>query len=201
MLRTVVGGLLLAVVAWHGPSATQAATLLGSQGTPSAAAVGACDVAPRTLDELLAIAGTEPGSFVSAILGTPTVTPELPVGGAPADEAVVDAVAATVQAQFACINAGDLLRVASFWSDEFIQQGLGGVAEENLAFLTTPTPLPAVDRSTLVSIMDVRRLGDDRVTAVVTTTNETALSIFVESEGRYLLDDSIVLSRGGTPTP
>lgn len=193
--RALIISVLLVIGVPH--AAAQAA----SEATPASAATEtACRIAPRTIDELVALTEGAPGSWQSRFLGTPVATPPPPSGGVPADQRVVDAVGATVWEQIACINAGDLMRAAALWSDDYIRHSLGGLPEEALVSLSTPTPLPEVDRAILQMVDEVRLLDDGRFTAVVTTTDATSLVVFVESDGRYLIDDSIVLSRHGTPT-
>ena len=185
-----------------GSDAVSAANRTTSQAaSPTAAGAASCKVAPRSLGALIELTETSGGLVQSAALGTPIAPQVPPSGGVPADRDVTAAAEELVAEQVACTNAGDLPRAASLWSDDYVRRLLGGLSIEVLTELSTPTPLPEVDQAVLKSVQDVRVLDDGRMSAVVTTTDATSLVVFVESDGRYLIDDSIVLSPRGTPAP
>src|SRR5687767_8583314 len=74
-----------------------------------------CVIEPATADEIEVILGTPVGE------PTDSATPFVPAAGEPADAETSAAVLATLRQVFACANAGDPLRVASFFTDDFVR--------------------------------------------------------------------------------
>lgn len=195
VLALILGAVLVAATARAVPLTSS------QQAPPTVSGASACQVAPRSLDDLVALTRTAVGAAQAFSLGTPISTQTPPSAGVPADRSVIAEVVKTVEEQVACLNAGDLLHVTALWSDDYVKRTLGGLPAEVLGHVATPTPLIEDDRAILESISDVRLLNDGRVTAVVTTDDATSLVVFVESNGRYLIDDNFTLSGDGTPTP
>ena len=73
----------------------------------------ACLTAPRTVEA------------IQALVETPAVSPDPPPvdpsAGEPADQATVNAIAATTRELIACDNAGDRLRQLALFSDESVR--------------------------------------------------------------------------------
>lgn len=184
------------------------ARALAQEVTP-AASVGeavdpaACQVEPRSADEVLALWYPENEA------GTPVVaTPDAEVRltsvpaplGEPADAETVEAVTATLREALACTNAGDFRRILSFFTDPLIQQfrpAPGQTADETLAALRAPSqPLPTEQRTRLLAITDISVMADRRIGVVVITDDpteppedaETVVVVLVEESGRWLID-------------
>lgn len=186
-----------------------------------------CQVEPRAADDLIAvwfpggtpIAATPEGSPADASGtaldvnedGTPVgAVIDVPVGE-PADAETIDAVTATVREVFACFNAGDFGRALSLFSDNLVA-GFGPEPGESIedvrGFLEAePTPAPEGQRIVLIAVTDVVVMDDGRVGAIVTSNDptvepegmETALVIFVEEDGRWLVDEVIEEAVGAAP--
>lgn len=157
-----------------------------------------CTVTPRSLDEISELAKTPPPAE------PPNATE---TGGGPVDEATRDQIVAVAHEMVACANAGDILRRLALYSDDRLRfaypQGPTSALE---AIAGKPIPVSEVERVALVSVDDVRRLDDGRVGARVivdnptnhshdpnatsTTQQEAARLIFVQNDGRWLVDES-----------
>jgi len=125
--------------------------------------------------------------------------------GEPADEETVAAITATVREAIACTNTGNFLLVLAFVTDDYVRETSEGepLTEEDAAFYeATPPPLPEDQYLTLHAVREVRVLGDGRVGALVESQNPTTIPgdrdtidvdffIFVEEDGRYLIDESV----------
>lgn len=141
----------------------------------------------------------------------PPRPPPLPVGN-PADAATRQAIDLAVREIEACINAGDLARLYALFSDEFILDG-EAVDEGRLAFLDDTAPQPRLrgDRALFIGPWATQALEDGRVMAAVRLGNarefypdgdETRLLLFVNRDGRWLLDEIIsVVSVEGRRKP
>jgi hypothetical protein len=185
--------LILLVV---GPAMTRA-----RQATPSAFSVtpdpAECLVEPRRVESL--------GAALAPAAGVPTsAVPSDAAGQAePADAATVAAITTTAHEFIACVNAGDLRRVFALYSDDFLRRhaeelGLGDPA--GLDDLATPDPPPTELRWALLAVADVFVRPDGRAVARVIMDNpagvsaeENAYFVFVPVEGRWLVDDVVVL--------
>lgn len=160
----------------------------------------ACDVAPRSLEETLALVSPESGA------GTPSngrpIEP-LPAG-IPADAETFAGVSATVRQLEACINDGQLFRFMALFSDESLRRMPGGEnagAELSMIAASTPAPIPPGRRSVVIGPWHVEMLPDGRVLAAVVwfgTETDTCVDpnrvtalIFVERDGRWLVDELI----------
>ena len=145
-----------------------------------------------TTDDVLAVLAATPATPVAA-------TPEtVDAQGMPADAATADAVRATLLQVFACANAGDPLRFASLYSDQFLRDFFGGVPQADLeAFLGMPAqPLPAEQRRIIRGVGDVELLPDGRARVVIILdepddprTEEPDTVILRQVDGRWLVDE------------
>jgi hypothetical protein len=156
---------------------------------PVASDPGECDVEPTPIEE------------IAAILGTPIAKPEvsatqfLSPAGHPADAETSDEVVSTLRQVFACANAGDPLRVASLFTDDFACDFFGGVPLPDL-FSVPPQPLPQDQKRIIVRIGDVQRLPDGRAGVMIVLdepddprTEEPDYAILEQVEGRWLGDE------------
>ena len=163
-----------------------------------------CTAEPVTIDELLALTGATP------IPGTPNAgmeeTAATPAAfalpeGEPADEETVAAVTATLREALACLNTGNFLTAFAFFSEDFQRRDLEEfpITEADVAFFeATPQALPAEWHASLLAVREARVLEDGRVGALVETIfpdeapgAQVDFIIFVEEDGRWLLDEII----------
>jgi hypothetical protein len=130
---------------------------------PAAPDPSECVVAPTSIEEVEGILATPVAEPAGA--ATPFVAPE----GVPTDAKTTAEVAATLHQVLACANAGDPLRVASLYTDNFLRDFFGGVPRDDLlAFLTTPArPLPEDQKRIIVRIGEVRLLPDGRAGVMI----------------------------------
>ena len=114
----------------------------------------------------------------------------------------------TARELVACSNAGDILRRLALYSDERLHFAYpDGPTRALDAIAKNPLPLGLADRVALISVDDVRKLEDGRVSAEVTVENpanhthdpnavatpsprETARLIFVQQDGRWRVDET-----------
>jgi hypothetical protein len=145
-----------------------------------------------------------PVEEIGAILGTPvaetgdSATPFVPLVGAPADVETSAEVVATLRQVFACANAGDRLRVASLFTDDFVHNFFGGVPREGLLdyLAIPPQPLPEDQKRIIIRIGEVQMLPDGRAGVVIVLdepedprTEEPDFAILELVEGRWLVDE------------
>lgn len=176
----------------------------------------ACTIEPR------------PTSFFEQSVGTPTSTAATPGAetpeafqmpeGEPADQETINAVFNTLQQLAGCLNAGEFLRYAAlftddYWRGEFAQ--FGPITEEDLAFLgATPQALPEQVQAAMLGIVDVRMLEDGRVAGLFDVYDPFAEPPgparfyweFVQQDGVWLIDEQVMLGpiepeQVGTPIP
>jgi hypothetical protein len=187
-----------------------AAPVFAQEATPAAGAMlfpispdpAACQIAPRSTDELLSLWYTPEGSPVPA--ATPTVADQatsftLPVGP-PADEATAREVVSAVSEIFACFAAGDFPRATAHFTEDLVR-GFGGEpgtsVEEARAFLEAPPEAGMEGNAgdTVIAITDVMDLGDGRVGAFVVDQSgvqlDTVYAIFERQVDRWLADEII----------
>jgi len=131
--------------------------------------------------------------------------------GTPADDATTAEVSATVVQIVACINTYGQSAIFAFSSDKLIQTIMDEqpLTTDDVASLSTPQPLSAMDYGAVQSVEQVIVLPDGRVGAVVTTefpANDPALEadwlVFTEVNGQWLVDeetDNISLETSATP--
>ena len=190
-------------------AAVMAAPVAAQDATPAAGAMAfpitpdpaACQVEPRSTDELLALWYTPEGSPVPAATptwGAQTTSLTLPVGP-PADEATTNEVVGTVSEIFACFAAGDFPRATALFTEDLVR-GFGGepgtTVEDARAFLeATPTAGMEGGDERLIAITDVMDLGDGRVGAFVVDESvgqlDTVYAVFERQADRLLVDEII----------
>jgi hypothetical protein len=172
----------------------------------SPAAGAGCTIAPRSTESLLAL-WFGPGGTPAA---TPTAAPAPDLAGAvPADAATATAIRQTVEGLIACVNAGDYGRYYAYLTDNVAAQfgpEPGAREADARTFLTTPQPLPADKRQTVVAVEDVVVLADGRAAARVTVDDptqnparQTALVTFRQVGGQWLVDGFSPEPGTGTP--
>jgi hypothetical protein len=141
---------------------------------------------------------------IAAILGTPVAdsgvgaTPFALSAGEPAEAETSAQVVATLRHVFACANAGDPLRVASLFTDDFVRDFFGGVPlSDLLEFLAIP-PLPLAEdqKRIIIRFGDVQLLPDGRAGVVIVLdepddprSEEPDYAILEQIEGRWLVDE------------
>jgi hypothetical protein len=168
-----------------------------------------CVIEPLPVEEIAVILGT-PVAGPSAI-----ATPFAPPAGEPADAETTADVIATLHQVFACANAGDRLRVASLFTDDFVRNFFGGVPLEDLLdFLAIPPqPLPEDQKRIIIRFGEVQLLPDGRAGVVIVLdepadprTEEPDYAILERVEGRWLVDElhedggAAATPATGTPT-
>lgn len=159
---------------------------------PQAPEPAACVAEALTTEDVLAVLAAAPATPIAA-------TPEaVDAQGTPADAATADAVKATLLQVFACANAGDPLRFASLYSDQFLRDFFGGVPQADLeAFLgMAPQPLPAEQRRIIRGVGDAELLPDGRARVVIILdepddprTEEPDTVILRQVDGHWLVDE------------
>lgn len=177
--------------------------------TPAAANPADCRVRPRPIDDFVALADGPPGFHLSVMQGTPAASPVVPPGGTAADPAVVTAVTATVNELAACINAGDLRRVAALYTDPAFAWFFRGPQEtfddldreEFVASAATPMPLPTEQWARVSSVEAVTVLPSGQVTARVEGFGGEGVTFFRLAGDRYLFDIADNEAGVGTPIP
>lgn len=145
-----------------------------------------CTLPPRDISEYQAFVGTPEATDLPAVEIT---------AGAPADAATVEGVTATLVQVFACLNAGDYLRLAGAYTDAgFVEDsGSNGLTQEVIDFIALPpTPVPEADRDVLYGLYAVQILADGRVAAIMQRGTEghggVTLMLFKQVNDRWLLD-------------
>ena len=158
-----------------------------------------CVAEPTSTEEIAATLATP----VAQVFSSPA--PSDASAGAPAGEETSAEVIATLRQVFACANAGDALRVASFYTDDFVREFFGGVPSEDLLeFLAIPPkPLSEDQKRVIIRFGEVQMLPDGRagVTIVLDEpddprTEEPDFVILQRVEGRWLVDK--LYEDGGT---
>ena len=151
-----------------------------------------CVIEPIPIEEIVRILGTplaEPGGSP-----VPFVIPP----GKPADAETSADVVATLRQVFACANAGDPLRIASLYTDDFVRDFFGGVPiEDLLQFLAIPPqPLPEAQKRLIIRFGQVQLLPNGRAGVVIVLdepddprTEEPDFAILERIEGRWLVDE------------
>ena len=199
--------MLLFCLATAGSTPAQSAT---PAAYPVAPDPGECIAQPASPEEIATILGTtvpEPdGSPV------PFVIPP----GRPADTDTSTEVIATLRQLFACANAGDALRVASFYTDDFVRDFFGGVpVGDLLEFLAiAPEPLPEAQKRIITRFGQVQILTGGRAGVVIVLDEpddprieEPDFVILEQVDGRWLVDEihedpaAATTSVTGTPLP
>ena len=162
-----------------------------------------CVIEPATVEQIGVILGTPIAET------TEIATPFVPPVGEPVDPETSAAVIATLRQVFACANAGDPLRVASFFTDDFVRNFFGGVPREDLLdFLAVPPqPLPEDQKRIIIRFGEVRLLPDGRAGVLIVLdepddprSEEPDFAILELVNGRWLVDE-LHEDRGAVGTP
>jgi hypothetical protein len=163
-----------------------------------------CDIAPRTTDELGALAtSTSPTPAATPALAAPAGTPI----GEPVNVATIAELQQTLQLTTNCADAHDLLRLLALYSDRFIVEQV---------LRPEPAPIvhatPAATPSYIVKIPSpvgaepeveqAYRLPDGRIWALVRTGNRMEVIVFVRDTQRDLwqIDDITSVVPSATPS-
>ena len=191
-------------------AAVMAAPVAAQDATPEAGAMAfpispdpaACQVEPRSTDELLALWYTPEGSPVPAATptwGAQTTSLTLPVGP-PADEVTASEVVSAVSEVFSCFAAGDFARATALFSDDLVRSfgaEPGTTVEDARAFLeaTPAAGMEGAGEGRVIAITDVMDLGDGRVGAFVVDESggqlDTVYAIFERQGDGWLVDEII----------
>jgi len=171
--------------------------------SPTVPAPDRCLVEPRPLP----IVVEPPLGEVTPAPAQPTVF-AIP-DGEPVDAAIAEALETTVRESLVCRNEGDFLRAYALFSDRFVAALLGppdAIDPDLVARLSAPpTPVAKADRLSFGSLSEARRLADGRVGAIVVTQNAEEMFadylFFIESGGRWLIDERVFLSDKPVATP
>jgi hypothetical protein len=160
-----------------------------------------CIVEPATVEEMEMILGTPVAE--PAASAAPFVRP----AGEPANAETAAAVIATLRQVFACANAGDPLRVANLFTDDFVRNFFGGVPREDLFdFLAIPPlPLPEEQKRIIIRFGGVHLLPDGRAGVLIVLdepddprSEEPDFAILELVESRWLVDE--LHEDGGDPS-
>lgn len=170
------------------------------ESTPVASGANGCTVEPRPVEDFSRV-DRESKDGLSRMLGTPIATPLPPSGGSPAGPSIVAAVTKTMEEVTACTNATDLRRLAALLTDEQFRRTFGGIGQQFLTSLGTPTGLPEGESAPRISVSDVIVLPDGRVSAITEANGRKTLTVFREVNGAFLIDASYDLPLAGTPVP
>jgi hypothetical protein len=164
---------------------------------PTAPDPAECTVAPRPIEDVVAVVGTPVAGAAAPVAASPT--PFAVPAGTPADPATTEAAVATLRQVFACTNAGDFLRVYALFTDDFVRDFFAGtpITPEVEAFLTAPPqPLPADQQRVIVRVGEVLLLADGRVGVPIVLdepsdprTEEPDYAILELVGGRWLVDE------------
>lgn len=145
-----------------------------------------CTLPPRDIAEYQAFVGTPEATNLPSVEIT---------AGIPADAETVAGVTATLVQVFACLNAGDYLRLAGAYTDAgFVEDsGSNGLTQEVIDFIALPpTPVAEADRDVLYGVYAVQVLADGRVAAIMQRGTEghggVTLMLFQHVNDRWLLD-------------
>lgn len=161
----------------------------------------ACDVAPRTDTDLTHLAQSAATPAGDAGEGTPDGT--LLEDGVVADDQTRAAIESALALVDVCAESGDVARLLSLYTDGFIVREV--LAAEPVPIVpgtpdtssSTGTPETA---GTGMIVHEVRILSDGRVAAQVQRDGRNEVVVFVEVDGRWLVDAiATETGAGGTP--
>jgi hypothetical protein len=147
-----------------------------------------CTIAPRTTEELAALAATPDLAATDALAEASALSGLDIPAEQPADEATAAAVLATYREITACLNAGNTLAAYALWTDRALRQlGLGAPTGPR-------TATPEGERGAL-RVIQVQVLPDGRIAAVWEKQGPLLLVTIVQAlvrEGdRYLVDETL----------
>jgi hypothetical protein len=197
--------LSLALLAPVGAAAQDASSATPAAG---ASAGAACAIEPRSAEDVVALffARAEAAAADIASGATPAADPLTEAiaatGGEAADGETVAAIDETLRTFVACLSSGQNLRGLSALTDDAVGRagpdlsGLDEATAEQVRELLegqiagTPTaaeaatlPAPPIDGP-----REAQTFGDGRASGVWTVGGEDVLAVFVEQDGRWLLD-------------
>ncbi len=177
----------------------------------------ACTVAPRTLDQIAALAKDPPQALPLNV-----TDPGIPL----TDPAIQTDIKTTVREMAACANAGDMMRRLALYSDARIGAAYpDGPTRALQEMAKVSWPVPAETRVAIINIDDFRRLSDGRASASVTVDDpsyyhthvpgfvppvqlQVARMIFVQEGGSWRVDGTqagtaavAATPAAGTPAP
>jgi hypothetical protein len=144
------------------------APVAAQDASPTPLAAGECTVDQISPEDLNAVIATPPAE---SPIQNPEATPEtgLPAGD-PADDDTTKAVQDTILEVVACLNAGDVLRSLSLYSDRFLSESFGGspISQEDYdQAKASVTPRISGQEVVLYSFSDVVILDDGRAAVSV----------------------------------
>lgn len=188
-------------------AAAGVASLAGNPGASAQEATPAasgCTVEPRPADELIPLWFGPDGTPAATPMPSSPVASEADLPqGEPADADTVAAITAVAQQVIACANAGEFGRWFALFTDHAAAQlgpEPGQTEADARAFLTTPQPVPADQQEAFIDLRDARVLPDGRVGALLDVEGQPpTFVIFVEQDGRWLVDDLLFLPGEATP--
>ena len=180
---------------------------LAQDATPGSTLTAGCEaVAPRNQRDLQSLSGPPPAPLgTPEVETTPVATPFVMPEGDEASEEDVAAVSELYRTLTDCVNRGDFLRIASLYTDQYLQQNLSPESIENLD--QTPEPTQASTQTEFVEVREARYLDADRLAALVVTNNPQSgeLQTYVElvwSGNGWLIDYEQPVEVGeATPAP
>jgi hypothetical protein len=153
---------------------------------------GCAAVAPRNERDLQSLSGPPPAPLgTPQVETTPVATPFVMPEGDEASEEDVAAVSDLYRTLTDCVNTGDFLRIASLYTDQYLQQNLSPELIESLD--QTPEPSQASTQTEFVEVRDARYLDADRLAVLVVTSNPQTGELqtyaeLVRSGGGWLID-------------
>lgn len=162
-----------------------------------------CDAEPRTVQgmlELIEGGGASPVASAAATAAA-TMTMAEVVADRPATAAIVGQIQRTVREIVACGNAGELLRVWAYFSDDFVRTSAARQpALFNSTILTARAQAQEPRTDAMPRVTTVLLLPDDRVSAIVTIPTAspfaivanrtgTVTAIFVQVNNAWLIDE------------
>jgi len=190
------GPLALGIVPAAAQDSTASPTPLGEPLPPVE-----CAVEPMTYQALVDLVATPAAPEESAPDSEATPTPLALPPGQPADEETAAAVQQSIQEITACLNTGDLKRVLSLYSDEFLQeqfQGASFTEEEFDAELGNMTPREEGQEVVIYSFGDVVITDDGRAAVIAVGDDQSnerpaagTLFYLVQDGDRWLIDETM----------
>jgi hypothetical protein len=175
-----------------------------------------CVVAtPRTVEDISAIlaAGDAVATPETSLISEGAPVTNVPSSAAPADDATIAAVTATLVTWYGCVNSGNLLAAAALETDGLIaQQAATGLSLSNLELAegtdlitvlsAPPVPLEGADAISIVDVRDVVvfRTGDVRATVEHTVSGSTETVVdtvsFTRSGDTFVIAGAVLGTTG-----
>ena len=200
---SVIGVVLLGTLALNIQPYALAQEATPTMGIWEAINPSECQVEPIPAERLIALwFPDEATTPVAAPPGNSTVLSSVPLPlGEPADPETVAEITAIVRELLACQNRIENGRFFTFFTDAMLRTFAPPPDEpfgpEDVAALLVPyEPIPVAEYIRLLAVTDVLVMADGRVGALVVSDDppippdgpETQLMLFVEEEGRWLVD-------------